>query len=293
MLAEVPVAALIRHMQSDAGYTCLLSSFMGLAVGLLPEQCRPLLHESDEGGRCERGGGGAGGAEAEAASAAEVVAAAAVAACVGREAADVSGGGAWDTGRVREIMRAALDAPLAAALCLESLCRRQPRGGDTDGDTGQAEAMDVGDGGAGASDGERWELEEAVVSELGPSLLQQRCERRLQVLFRKWWASLPLAARGALLPTLMGALRGGADGKADDATTRAVAPVASRAEVQCAPLSLLACSPRVWRTPPLAALILDELATAMGSLRRRVLHSQVSPVVRLNQPELSPELFNA
>ena len=120
-----------------------------------------------------------------------------------------------------------------------------------------------------------------VVSELGPALLQQRCERRLQVLFSKWWASLPLAARGALLPTLMGSLRGGADGKAADAT-RAVAPVASRAEVQCAPLSLLACSPRVWRTPPLAALVLDELASALGSLRRRVLHSQVGAQVPAN-----------
>jgi hypothetical protein len=252
LLADVPVAALVRHMQSHAGYACLLSSFVGLAVGMLPEQCRALLHGPDQGG---------GSREDSSASAAQVVV---VAAAAEAEEGGGGGGGGWGTARVRGVMRAALDAPLAAALCLESLCGHHRAGTEAGGR--QAEAMDV-DCGA-----DEWELEGTVVSELAPLLLERRCERRLQVLFHEWWATLALAARGELLPMLMAALRGGGG---EPRGVEAVAPVASRAEVQCAPLSLLACSPRVWRTPPLCSLVLDELAMALGALRRRVLHAQV------------------
>lgn len=130
-----------------------------------------------------------------------------------------------------------------------------------------------------------WELERVVIRKLVPLLLQPSCARCLQDEFCSWWHSLPFSALEPLVPVVVEAMR-------DDTELAGVSIVGSmalefdpkRGRKKChpvtysqlvqEPLTLLACSLKLYRTPLLTVTlsVLQQILTK----NRRICQACVS-----------------
>jgi hypothetical protein len=173
---------------------------------------------------------------------------------------------------VVQTMKNALKVPLPALRVLHDLNRTSSRwGGVSYSDNGEAQ-LELG--------AKVWEKEAAVVRELVPLLLDSKCWRLLQETFCSWWRLQPAAAKEYLTPLLVNSLR---DPKE---TTNGLANPGSKKSafysqkvkdpqlvslsssgLQLEPLSLLACSPKLFRTP-VVGVVLDLLLELLTASRR-------------------------
>lgn len=171
---------------------------------------------------------------------------------------------------VVQTMKNALKVPLPALRVLHDLNRTSSRWGGISYN-GEAQ-LELG--------AKVWEKEAAVVRELVPLLLDSKCWRLLQETFCSWWRLQPAAAKEYLTPLLVNSLR---DPKE---TTNGLANPGSKKSafysqkvkdpqlvslsssgLQLEPLSLLACSPKLFRTPVLG-VVLDLLLELLTASRR-------------------------
>jgi len=170
---------------------------------------------------------------------------------------------------VVKTMRSALSVPLPALRVLLALNRTSTRSGGVNANEFQL--------GLGAK---VWDKEAGVVRELVPLLLDFKCWRLLQETFCSWWRSLPAAAKEYLTPLLVLSLRdptGISNGLTSFGSKKS--PLYSQkvkdpqlvslssSGLQLEPLSLLACSPKVFRTPILG-IVLDLLLELLTASRR-------------------------
>ncbi|KAG0609634.1 hypothetical protein M758_7G002500 [Ceratodon purpureus] len=173
---------------------------------------------------------------------------------------------------VVKTMKNALSVPLPALRVLHALNRTSTRwGGISRSDKGEVQ-LELG--------AKVWEKEAAVVRELVPLLLDSKCSRLLQETFCSWWRLLPAAAKEYLTPLLVSSLRDPTE------TSNGLTNVGSKKNtlysqkikdpqlvslsssgLHLEPLSLLACSPKVFRTPMLG-VVLDLLLELLTSSRR-------------------------
>lgn len=173
---------------------------------------------------------------------------------------------------VVKTMKEALSAPLPALRLLRALNRTSTRsGGVNPSDSAESQAE------LGAK---VWEKESAVVKELVPLLLDFNCWRLLQETFCSWWRLLPEAAKEYLVPLFVISLRdpteisNGLTSLGSKKSARysqkvkepQLVPLSSSG-LQLEPLGLLACSPKVFRTPILG-IVLDLLLELLTSCRR-------------------------
>lgn len=173
---------------------------------------------------------------------------------------------------VVKTMKNALSAPLPALRLLHALKRTSTRwGGVNYSDNGETQL------GLGAK---VWEREAAVVKELVPLLLDSKCWRLLQETFCLWWRLLSAAAKEYLTPLLVSSLRDPTEisnGQSNLGNKKSALYSQkvkdpqlislSSSGLQLEPLTILACSPKAFRTPILG-LVLDLLLELLASSRR-------------------------
>lgn len=170
---------------------------------------------------------------------------------------------------VVKTMKNALSAPLPALRVILALNRTSTRSGRVNNSESQLE-LGV----------KMWDKEAAVVKELVPLLLDFKCWRLLQETFCSWWRSLPAAAKEHLTPLLVISLRDPTEISHGLTSLRSKKSALysqkvkdpqlvslSSSGLQLEPLSLLVCSPKVFRTP-LLGILLDLLLELLTSSRR-------------------------
>jgi integrator complex subunit 2 len=163
-------------------------------------------------------------------------------------------------------MKNALSVPLPALRILVALKKTSTRSGAVSCSDNGVRQLELG--------AKVWEKEAAVVKELVPLLLDSRCWRLLQETFCSWWRMLPAAAKEHLTPLLVISLRDPSK-ISNDVTKKNSQKVPkdpqlvslSSSGLHLEPLSLLACSPKVFRTP-LLGIVLDLLLELLTSCRR-------------------------
>lgn len=167
---------------------------------------------------------------------------------------------------VVKTMKNALSVPLPALRILVALKKTSTRSGAVSCSDDGVRQLELG--------AKVWEKEAAVVKELVPLLLDSRCWRLLQETFCSWWRMLPAAAKEHLAPLLVISLRDPSK-IPNDVTKKNSQKVSkdphlvslSSSGLHLEPLSLLACSPKVFRTP-LLGIVLDLLLELLTSCRR-------------------------
>ena len=175
---------------------------------------------------------------------------------------------------VVKTMKNALSNPLPALRVLRALTRTSTRRrGVSNSVNGEAQ-LELG--------AKVWDKEAAVLKELVPLLLDSKCCRHLQESFCSWWQLLPAAAKEYLTPLLVTSLRDPTEincdltnfgGKknalyhAHKAKSESQLVSLSSSGLQLEPLSLLACSPKVFRTP-ISGVVLALLLELLSSSRR-------------------------
>ncbi|KAL3688309.1 hypothetical protein R1sor_014618 [Riccia sorocarpa] len=126
--------------------------------------------------------------------------------------------------------------------------------------------------------GVEWPLEIAMMKELVPQLLDSSCPRCLQDQFCVWWRSLPSSALERLVPVLLNLLGVPSMSKQGDRPRHSYGKLSGKRTEPASkrlsttglveePLKLIACNPKVFRSP-LLGIVLDLLLEILVANRR-------------------------